>query len=307
MKNIHQPENNILVEPPGRADTKLHFGYGHCATSYTKSKQRSNACSQAVIERLMNTHGVMLDSIIDFGVGDGYWSNAIASMGRARQRVVGVDVSKEMLEKSHGKLIALHTEFVHGSVEELAELTLEGIETIFVAMTAHLMPFPHGISELVNLARQRSIRHVVVLEEVSPFYSALAGNPGFTDSLPRLLGEIISAYIGLRYQLGVAPIISLREAPFPTPAIPLALWRMLGLNVRDYRFDVPNITWNWRYSATDLVEDIGRRAFSILFCHSAKSAKQIADSLAKDFSSNTEFAVKHDIPFWYQLHIFKTV
>lgn len=307
MKNIRQPENNIFSEQPTHSIPNLNLDFGHCARTYTDSKQRSSACSQAVIERLLRTHNVKLDSLVDFGIGDGYWSNTIASMGYAKQRVIGVDISKEMLERAHGQVIASQTEFVHGSVDELRELNLEGVETIFVAMTAHLMPFPHGISELLELARQRSIRHVVVLEEVSPFYSVLTGNPGFADYLPRLLSEVFSAYVDMRCRLGVASISSLRKAPFPTPAMPWESWRLLGLDILDYNFDLPNIAWCWHYSAADLVEDIGRRAFSILFCHSAKSAKEIADSLENDFSSNAEFGVKRDIPFWYQLHVFRTV
>lgn len=306
MKNIRQLETNILVESPTHAVPKERLDFGHCAATYTQSKQRSSAGSQAVIKRLMLKHGVLLNSIVDFGMGDGYWSNAIASLGYATKQTIGVDISEEMLKRARGQVVVANVEYVHGSVHELSKRNLDGVDTIFAALVAHLMPFPQGISELVALARERSIRHVVVLEEVSPFYSVLTGNPGFVDYLPPLLSKIFSAYIEMREQLGVISIGSLRKAPFPTPAMPLASWKLLGLDLIDYAFDVPDISWEWHYSASDLVEDISRRSFSILFCHSDELAKDMAMKLTQKFSSEPEFAVKKSIPFWYQLHVFKT-
>ncbi|MCX8490643.1 MAG: class I SAM-dependent methyltransferase [Cyclobacteriaceae bacterium] len=307
MKNIRRLKSNTHNELPIDEAPKVRLDFGHFATTYTQSKQRSSAGSQAVIKRLMFKHGVLFDSIVDFGIGDGYWSNTIASLGYATKRIIGVDISEGMLERAQNHVIAGNVEFVHGSVQMLSKQNLDGIDTIFAALVAHLMPFPRGISELVALARERSIRHVVVLEEVSPLYLTLTGNPGFDDYLPPLLSKVFSAYIEMRSQLGVASIGSLRKAPFPTPEMPLASWKLLGLDILDYAFDVPDVSWEWHYSAADLVDEIGRRGFSILFCHSDEESRNMAAKLREDFSSDAEFTVKKDIPFWYQLHVFKTV
>lgn len=283
-----------------------HRGYGHCATYYSKSKQRSPQAVQAVIARLIQRHNIPLNSIIDFGTGDGYWINAITALGQARGRVIAVDVSEGMLAEAQKRVKAQNVEFVRGDARTLQGLDIEGVETLFVAMVAHLLPFPDGVAELINIARQKSVRHVVLLEEVSHLYSVLTGNPGFAGSLPQEIGAVFGSYLDIRARTGEQPLGSSRTAPFPTPALPLAVWRRMGVEAESYFFDVPDISWNWSYSAANLVEDIGRRAFSVCFCHSLESAKSIAEELESMVGSDANYTVTRSIPFWYQLHIFKT-
>lgn len=279
----------------------MPYSFSHCAARYEDSRQLDRCPSERLLRKLSD-FGVGLDSVVDFGTGTGFWLGAMARMGRAGGPNYAIDISPEMLEKARERV--RNATFVLGGIEELANLDIRGADCIFLCMVAHLLMFPSDIDRLLRIAREKKVRHVVIVEEVSFFYHAFVGNPHYIELLPNGIRNAVSMYLRLRRQYGCPEMSEDRSAPFPMPSLSRGAWNSLNVAIDGYRFETPaDIGWTWLLSQADVVNEIRNRGYSVCFCHDVGMANRIADDI-EDAIKDGDYETKHEIPFWFNVHVF---
>jgi SAM-dependent methyltransferase len=280
-----------------------NLSFDHCADFYIESRHRGDAPARTLLDQ-MRTSGVSFRSVLDVGTGAGYWLKLIQTGDYGAQKLIGLDVSTRMLDFARRNVPG--GEFHLGDVGRLATLALDGVDTIFVCMTLHLLPFPEALREIMDAARRCGARDVVVVEEVSDLYYAVTGNPGYLSMLPSILAEVLAEYIEIREQRGLPSIEAARPGPYPTPPMDMTAWSSLGVHCETYRFHVPaDIGWQWHISASDIVREIERRGYSLFFLHAPREAEEIAATVMRRLSTRPGFHTPQELDFWFHWHRFQ--
>lgn len=294
---------SLALSPQTGKNFGVENSYSHCASQYEASRQRDRCPANALIRRILGL-GVNLDAVLDFGAGAGFWLDTMARAGLAAGPNVAIDISEEMLAVASKRI--RNTHFIHGGVESVASREVQRVDCIFLGMVAHLLDFPKDIARLSVHAAENHVRHLVIVEEISFLYHVAVGNLFYLKLLPEDLRKALLLYIDLRAKYKAPALTANRSAPFPTPSLSVDAWRRLDVRAFEYHFETPReITWTWQFSVSDLLSQIRSRMWSVCFCHTPAIAERIAKEMAEALAK-IDFDRKHDLPFWFNLHVFTT-